>query len=209
MKHLVRFNESYSMDKEVSFTEDLLLKFRDSGELSNYDVKHFGDTIDIDLLFNEQLIGKKKIILLDSIIDRLKKRYKYIYINNNRIFIDIIEKSAHIGNYMRKTLLNDFENVITYHIKGLKKYKKDVGRYKDYIFFTYNETHPPSMYYSIEDGEMIVKTTIVRNFWFKMLDDKDISSYLSEELSKIFNLSISKVTNSSIIPTVNDLVKIN
>ena len=84
MKHIKTFESA----KETSTIEDLLLFFVDSGEINGVAITEFKPCYSINFKVNSKIVGLDKLKLMDKIINRLKRKYQYIYINNNKISID-------------------------------------------------------------------------------------------------------------------------
>ena len=120
MKHLYSFNESAHKTKNT--IDDLLLAVIDGGKLDSYHL--FGDEemrdgfvsgrYFIDLNFSENTVGIEKVKTLDAIIERLQKKYKWVYIANNstRSVLDIDHKRGfHYITYKFVDKLNKYYRV--------------------------------------------------------------------------------------------------
>ena len=101
MKHLYSFNSP----KTKNMIEDLLLAIVDSGKIDSFhlfgedkirDGVHVGRYF-ISIYFSEGTVGIEKVKTLDAIIERLHKKFKWIYIANSdaRLVLDIENK----GNF--------------------------------------------------------------------------------------------------------------
>ena len=103
MRHLNKFNESKYWT--ISMVEDLLLAIIDSGKLESFHIHGDEDVRDgkpvgryfISLVFSETTVGMEKVKTLDAIIERLQRKFKWVYIagTDSRIVLDI----DHKGNF--------------------------------------------------------------------------------------------------------------
>lgn len=94
MRFLKKFNENANQDKKymdkcVSIIEDILLRFEDSGVLISANIvpRVYEPTdrnkITITPKFAQNIVGMKKVKVVDSIINRLRVNFKYVNVLYN------------------------------------------------------------------------------------------------------------------------------
>ena len=104
--------------------ESKLLPFLDSGEILDVDVS---DDLRISFKFGEDRdIG----LVLDKIVNRLKRRYPYIYLYNDRLKIALKDRGNTYISYSFKDKIDKF---LKEHLTGLNEYT--TPKYPDSIFY--------------------------------------------------------------------------
>jgi len=115
----------YFENKNVTDVEDLLLTFMDSGELThNTEITSYISSIEIILDFGHKNKGMEGVRLVDKIIKRLHKKFEYIYVSENIIYIDLISQGEDDGENEAIYLSynNSFENRVKQKIKFINSY---------------------------------------------------------------------------------------
>lgn len=115
----------YFENKNVTDVEDLLLTFMDSGELTHHtEITSYISNIEVILDFGHKNKGMEGIKLVDKIIKRLHKKFEYIYVSENMIYIDLIPQGEDDGENEAIYLSynNSFENRVKQKIKFINSY---------------------------------------------------------------------------------------
>lgn len=120
MKHIKKFYESKS--KIELDIEDMLIGFLDSGDLIEVRPVKYDTTVQVNLDFRDSLVGLDRLKVLDRIVTRLKRKYKNVLINDNRLWIDMNDP----GNdtilkrlYINGSLLDELTDFLTMKISEL------------------------------------------------------------------------------------------
>lgn len=142
MKHLIKFNEvninkgANDLQKAVSFIDDKMLKYIDSGEIIKPNIKEYDGYICIVPKFRFDIEGWDKVKILNDIIEAIKLRYKGVSIFDNELEVDVdaelidpnaenyFDKETYIDR-LNKTLSEQFDNLESDDKHGVITYYKD------------------------------------------------------------------------------------
>lgn len=190
--------------KELYNIEDSLIEFEDSGEISDTNASYIKTTIMLDFHIDDSIIGMKKLILLDKIISKLRKKYNYLFINDDNIYIN---KQNEGDNYINGSLVELVNKLFKNKLTGLNTYTGDTYRGIKHYGKAKNDI---SLQYKESDCTLYIGKCYIYNSLHKkyMLSMKDIINIMCEVIEKFFidnhNLPIKKILTSS-LPVDNKL----
>lgn len=121
MKYLETFKVAVNKDK--IFIEDVLLIYQDSGKI--LDCKVSGKkSFQVTIKFADTVRGIEKIRLMDSLISRLRRRFKYIDLNKNKISIFTDDRCIDYIKNIDFSLESRVLEICEQMFEGLFKYGK-------------------------------------------------------------------------------------
>ncbi len=176
MKYIKSFNET--VDKEVLNIEDALLEFKDSGELIDYRVLA---NLSIEFIYRDDITGIDRVKLHDRIIAKLKKRYTYIWVSRDLLYVS--RKSPEIDNCINYKFEDKINKILSNNLYNLKVKSDNDIFYKTYlknniIIIEYNE---------ITKILHVSKTKIWDKFDNMLLDYGDVRIIIQNAFNKKFN----------------------
>lgn len=118
MKHLKLFESQ----RDVSDIEDLLLSFADTAKISDVDVNESSNYYVVEFKFNRNIIGNEKVKLIDEIIDRLKRKFEYIKVMKNCMYVF---KRGVVPRIPDETIAETIQKKLDYVLKDLTVFKRN------------------------------------------------------------------------------------
>mgnify|MGYP000918843057 CR=1 FL=1 len=191
---------------DIQYVEDTLLEFEDAGDITDVKIISY---IKIHFKCTNNCVGYSKAILYQKIIDRLKKRFRYVRLDNNG---DIWVDSIDTGSGYNKT--HNIPQQITSYIEERILYNISEGR--SFLFNrntkTYNNDVCNFAFYDKKAKHMTIIIGIQHRFFnIKVWDEyyyilsifsiTDMWSLLAEYLRQLYKLDIKEVNLCAFTPT--------
>jgi len=200
MKYLRNFNENIENDKEISFIEDMALEYIDQGLMKSVGVTKIDkDTFKVVVLFNnDDIVGHvspdgwrymDENNVVDSYIDKLKRKYPYINAKDKyrEIFISKKKKKGmyYVGEELPIELINKIEGTF----RNLKTFKNDTtehitfyGYDKNQIVFSYNS--------KTKNVSLLISRS---NFTKHKIDKGDLYAAIKKIATEDYGLTVKEV----------------
>ena len=201
MNHLKSY-ENYNI-KDQNFVGDVLVRFVDSGELKEYEIFSSRNKLMIELSFADGIFGDKKLVLIDKIVNTLRKKYENVltffnskyehtyYLNYD---IWITDETPDFDYDISTTeIINEVVNEII-DDENVELLNKETGWLdpKKHGFRIKNKNGGYVMMYEASGRTLKISNNIVRKLVKYSLDSKDIRDILTDRVSKKFNVDVVK-----------------
>ncbi len=165
MKKNSHISSNFNEYKNKLDIEDIILEFQDSGEITKLDIIISPITnYKLELHFNSNLSILDRLKVLDKIINKLKRKYKYIYIEYNVLCIDLTNRNSKYINCNPSEVSNLYvqvKNLLDEKLGGLEEFSNSREAYN--IFYGKDADH------------------LVLNY-----DNRDMWLYVSDKMVWIF-----------------------
>ena len=191
---------------DIQYVEDTLLEFEDAGDITDVKIISY---IKIYFRCANNCVGYSKAILYQKIIDRLKKRFKYVRLDNNG---DIWVDSINTGSGYNKT--HNIPQQITSYIEERILY--NISEDRSLLFSRNTRTYTNGtcnlIFYNKKKKDMTVATNFHHMFFNTKTWDEyhyilsifsitDIWPLLAEYLRQLYKLDIKEVNLCTFTPT--------